>query len=56
MRYQEKLQEDIFFYSQFKACDTGYHRFPRLIKARINELKKYGINITHIVIKEPETE
>lgn len=43
--YVNKLMNDVKVFSRFIANDAGYHRFPRLLRARINELKNHGVVI-----------
>ena len=38
-----KLYDELMWFARFTANDTGYHRFPKLLRARINELKKCGV-------------
>ena len=48
-----KLYEELMWFAKFVANDTGYHRFPKLLKARISELHKYGVFPTLEVKEKP---
>lgn len=53
--YANKLMNDVKVFSRFIANDTGYHRFPRLLRARINELKNHGV-VINMEIKGADTQ